>query len=138
MKKIILLFLPTFLFVIGCFSNSATPAQNSKSGENEKALKELREAFLKPKKEKLELLAIKYKINPEKIEVVIRTYLTKHDNWGKLFEQSENNNSDSQNNSIIETIKVLEKEENIPSDILASIIIDFQMWNTLENCNGSL
>jgi len=125
----------TAILLAGC---SGQPPQ-SQTRDAAASQKELEELLLRPREEKVQLLALKYKIPPEKINAVVRTYLTNHDYMYLMLQRgnsAENNSQPLRSKSIQETIAHLEREQGIPSDTLASVIIDYQIWDYVDYARG--
>lgn len=121
------------LITIGC---------ESKKSREERKLKEqvrfaqFQEQLLKPGENKTILLALKYKIEPERVEDIVTSYLSVHEPMYRLLKQAFQGSGEesdsmisSNDETIIQTINKLSKRHNIPPDILASIIVDYQMWS---------
>ena len=139
-KKIILNFIvciALILIALGCESKESKEKRELEQQAFSEAFQEL---LLKPDENKINLLALKYKNKPEKIEDIITSYQSVHDHLS-IFEkhflqdsaEKNENLASSKDETVIQTINKLSKRYDIPTDIIASIIIDFQMWCAAED-----
>lgn len=115
------------IFLSGC-SGKTPPAPQIDAQRQQEQIEEL---ILKPRIEKVQLLALKYKLSTNQVEAIIHSYLKNHDPLFHLLQASgslSRSNQPARMSSVPETIAYLEREHGIPSDVLASIIIDYQVW----------
>lgn len=128
--------LPLAAFLIGCSQEEPKEPSTSNDEEVRKAIEEF---YMKPKEEMFALLAIKYNLPSNKIDAVMHTYLSNHDRMYMMIQNDgpfRMDNSSFETKPITETIKILEREYGIPSDILASMIIDYKIWNSAEQAGS--
>jgi len=131
MNKRLLADFTLILLIAVCIIGCSRKSSQSTADDEKESQKKLQEHLLKPKEEKIVLLALKYKLDRDKIEAVVRTYLTNHDTMFLIL-QVDRPSEVPKTESIPETIAYLEREYGIPSDVLASIIIDYQMWDFID------
>ncbi len=90
-----------------------------------------------PDAEKVILLSFKYNLEEKIIEKVLDEYLSKYDEWyisikealeGKSSTKKKNKTKDNIQNTITE----LSSKYDISKDILASLIIDYIIWDNSE------
>ena len=120
------------VFQIGCdFSGS----KEKKDQEKKSFVEDL---FLKPSERKIQLLAIKYQVSQEGIQYIIQDYLSSHDFFYKLMKKNmdkdniKDKTSGSGEPTIVETVSMLSEKLGISEHIIASIIIDYEMWSAAE------
>ena len=129
---VILVIMIFLISQIGC--NFST----SKKEKNQKKETLVEDFFLKPREHKIQLLAIKYQVPPEGIQYIIQDYLSSHDIIYKVMKKkidknnTENNATDFEKRTVVETVSMLSKKIGISEDIIASIIIDYEIWSAAE------
>ena len=127
------------LFLIGCDTQKDAEKRKAEAKETQEQLAN----FFKPDEEKLTLLAIKYKTDPQIVSNIVDSYLSSHDFMHNILkEMFDNNDNDnklekdtnkSTKPTIIETIHNLSVKHKIAEDVLVSIIIDYQIWTAAES-----
>lgn len=92
---------------------------------------------LQPGKEQLSLLAIKYGVPSDKIETLVTTYRSEHDPIYRMFMIKETNEGFQMSEllskeRVEDTLDRLSSSLEIPREVLASIIMDYQAWAAAE------
>ena len=121
------------LFLIGCDTQKDAEKRKAEAKETQEQLAN----FFKPDEEKLTLLAIKYKTDPQIVSNIVDSYLTSHEfvSLKEIFDKDnklEKDTNKSTKPTIIETIHNLSVKHQIAEDVLVSIIIDYQIWTAAE------
>ncbi len=129
---IVVIMIP-LVFQIGCdFSGS-----KEKKAQEKKSFVE--DVFLKPSERKIQLLAIKYQVPLEGIQYIIQDYLSSHDFIYKLMKKDvdKDNIKDKTTGfverTVVETVSMLSEKLGISEHIIASIIIDYEIWSAAES-----
>jgi hypothetical protein len=117
---------------------------NNQSGKQDKAEDEARMAelmqsiMLSPKENRLKIISMKYEVPVDKINIIVSEYLILHDKayrFSKQFiDKPQGDMADSSvepSESVQETVTRLSNMTGIPTKDIASIIIDYEAWNTI-------
>ena len=125
------------LVLIGSIFLSACDTEKRKADEKELQEKLTNLLNSDPDEEKVTLLAIKYKTDPQVVCNIVDSYLTSHEfvSLKEIFDKDnklEKDTNKSTKPTIIETIHNLSVKHQIAEDVLVSIIIDYQIWTAAE------
>ena len=129
------LILAYFLFgQVGCDNLKSKEEAAARAQKNREVVENF---FLKPSERKIQLLGIKYEVPPEKIQIIIEEYLSSHDIIYKLMKadvsKAVGKKVDSKQPTIVETVSLLSDHIAIPKTVIASIIIDYEIWSAAES-----
>lgn len=126
------------IFLISQIGCNFSTSKNEKDQKNDTLVEDF---FLKPSEHKIQLLAIKYQVHPEGIQYIIQDYLSSHDIIYKLMKKktaknnTEDNATDLKKRTVVETVSMLSKKIGVSESIIASIIIDYEIWSAAEMGN---
>jgi|ETNmetMinimDraft_35_1059890.scaffolds.fasta_scaffold148795_1 hypothetical protein len=127
------------LVLIGSIFLSACDTEKRKADEKELQEKLTNLLNSDPDEEKVTLLAIKYKTDPQVVSNIVDSYLSSHDFMHNVLKEMfdndnklEKDTNKSTKPTIIETIHNLSVKHQIAEDVLVSIIIDYQIWTAAE------
>ena len=128
------------LVLIGSIFLSACDTEKRKADEKELQEKLTNLLNSDPDEEKVTLLAIKYKTDPQVVSNIVDSYLSSHDFMHNVLKEMfdndnklEKDTNKSTKPTIIETIHNLSVKHKIAEDVLVSIIIDYQIWTAAES-----
>lgn len=130
------------LLVQGC----GGPTEEASQEQADKLTQEFLQSILEPDKEKIALLASKYKISEDQAQTIIKQYMSAHDlSYNVLksaFQEGKNLDTsvldETSRTAIRETLRNLSEVHDIAEDVIASLIIDYRIWSAAEESANNL
>lgn len=121
------------LFFVFIFCSCSEEKDGSVTLQQEVQQKEnLRQMMLTPSENRLAIIAIKYGVPEESLDIIVNTYLEEHDLSYRLMRHTAERNNEKfdfyTDTSVIRTIKDLSDRTGIETKTIASIIIDYEAW----------